>query len=307
MNWLKIFCYYILVIIVFTPTDPLIAQYVIEQTEQEIPINYELIPEDIDFDSFEEETNYIMGIDSKILRAAAIKNGLDVIDEKATTYIDGNNFAVETESDEMGKFTMVLNTKTGLMYSIMWEEKKVLEMNANDIKEIEDRTKSITEQMLNNLPEEYREQVLTEMKKEEPEPKNEFEIVSTGKKMELFGFRCDGYNAYQGEEVMFIWASDDKVGIVKEIKSISEKFDKIFKNDDEDDINEWDLIPGKIPVQVIKISSSGMYGEPVMNIVSITNIEKKQPPKDKFYIPGDKEGFSRSTMMDMMQAIPGYK
>jgi hypothetical protein len=91
---------------------------------------------------------------------------------------------------------------------------------------------------------------------------------------------------------------------VKELERISQEYDNIFNSDDED-IDEWKLVPGKVPVQVRTYSFSMMMGDPVLNIRSITKIENKKPSPDKFRVPGEKEGFTKGSIQDiMMQMMP---
>ena len=58
MNNYKKIISIIVILIGVTVNNSILAQYIIEQTEQEIPIDYSLIPEDLEFDSFEEESNF---------------------------------------------------------------------------------------------------------------------------------------------------------------------------------------------------------------------------------------------------------
>lgn len=280
------------------------AQYIIEQLEEEIPINYELIPEDMEFDSFKDEAEYILTIDNKKLIDAAKSSGMEVVQEKSTLYIDGDNFAAEMSSDEMGKVSVVSDAKSGRMYTINWNQKTVIEIDASELGEIEERSKAFANEMLDNLPEEYRKQVMVEMENEMNMDSPAFEINPTGKKATLYGFKCDGYVGIQEEESIYIWAAKDNIGIVKDIEKISKKFEQLFNSDDEDrGVDEWGLIPGKIPIQIKRMSYSGMYGDPIIDISSITNIKKQNPPKEKFYVPDEKDGFERGTMMDLMDGI----
>lgn len=292
-----------LVFLFFTFTNSLIAQYIIEQIEQEIPINYELIPEDAEFDSQEDENNFFINIPENRLKEAAIKEGMEIREEKATIYIDNNNFAVETYSNDMGKITMVFNAGTGVMSTIMWEQQKVIEMSSEDMVDMEEKSKVMTEKMLEKLPSEYREQVLAEMENEKNKPQVSYIVHKTGKNKKLYGFDCEEYRVDTDEKMIMIWASVDKLGITEELKRFSEIFDDLFNAEDDEGFNEWDIISGKIPIQVRTLSSSMMMGEPLMVIQTITKIDKKKPPAEKFKVPGYEEGFTKSSMMDMMMQM----
>lgn len=306
MNYSKILIGTIVVIFAITFNNSLLAQYVIEQVEQEIPISYELIPEDTEFDSQEDENNFFINIPENQLKEAAIKEGMEIREEKATIYIDGNNFAVETYSDDMGKITMVSNAGTGVMSTIMWAQQKVIEMSYEDMADMEEKSKIMTEKMLENLPSEYREQVLAEMKNEQNKPQVSYIVHKTGKNKKLYGFDCEEYRVDSDEKIIMIWAAVDKIGITEEVNRFSERFDDLFNTEDGEGFDEWDMISGKIPIQVRTLSSSMMMGEPVIDIQTITKIDKKKPPSSKFKIPGHDEGFTKSSMMDMMmQMMPG--
>lgn len=286
-----------------TFTNSLQAQYIIEQIESEIPISYELIPEDIEFEVPEDEINFILKIPESKLKEAALAEGREIREEKVTTYIDGKNFAVETESEEMGKITMISGTKTGVMYYIMWSQKKVIEIKPEDMDKITEKSNAAIEKMLENMSPEMQKQVKAEMEKEKNKSAVKYDAQLTGNKMKLNGFNCEEYRFNKNEDVILIWASNDKSGITKEIIRVSNKFNELFKSSENDDVDEWQLVPGKIPVQVRTYTSSMMMGEPVLFIQSITKIENKKPPVDKFRLPGKKEGFTKGSMMDMMMEI----
>lgn len=303
MNYSKILIGTIGVIFTITFNNSLLAQYVIEQVEQEIPISYDLIPDGAEFESLEDENNFFLNISESKLKKAAIAEGREIREEKATIYIDGNNFAVETVSDDMGKITMVSDAETGVMSTIMWEQQKVLEMSSGDMAAMEDKSKAMADKMLEKLPLDMREQVIAEMEKEKNKSQITYNARPTGKKKKLYGFDCEEYRVNNDEEVITIWASADKLGITKEVKRFSERFDKLFNTGDDEGFNEWELISGKIPIQVRRLSSSMEMGEPVVVIQTITKIDNKKPPAEKFRVPSEDEGFTKSSMMDMMMQL----
>lgn len=289
-------------ILLFTSVNFLMAQYIIEQIEHEIPVSYDLIPEDAEFEEPEDEGNFFLNISEDILRETALTEGMEITEERSTIYIDGENFAVETESEDMGKVTMVSNAKTGMIYVIMWAQKKVMEMKPEDMAKIEEKAKAAAEMVLENLPDEIREQVRAEMEKEGSMPKVKYKAKPTGKKMELYGFNCEEYRVTKEDEFIAVWASGDRSEIVDEVDRITKKFDKLFNTDEDEDIDEWQLVPGKIPVQV-KTYLSEMMGESSVTILTITGIENKKPSAEKFRVPDEKEGFTKGSIMDMM--MPG--
>lgn len=284
-------------------TNSLQAQYIIEQVESEIPISYELIPEGVEFESQEDEIYFFLDIPESKLKKAALDEGREIRIEKVKTYIDGENLAVETESEEDGKVTMIFNTKTDIFYSIMWSHKKVIEIKPEDMQEITEKANAATEKILENMPAELQEQVRAEMEKEKKKTPVKYEAQLTGKKMKFYGFNCEEYRVNKNEDVITIWASSDQSEIIKEFDRAAKKIDALFKSSDDESFDEWQLVPGKIPVQVRSYTSAMRMDEPVLIIQSITKIEKKKPSADKFRIPGENEGFTKGSMMEMMMQM----
>ncbi len=303
MNHFRLILSISIAFLLFTSVNYLKAQYIIEQIEYEIPVCYDLIPEDVEFEEPEDESNFFLNIPESKLKEAASAEGREIKEERSTIYIDGEDFAVETESGDMGKVTMVSDTKTGMIYLIMWSQKKVIEMKPEDMAKIEEKTKAATEKMLENLPLEMHEQVQAEMEKEKNKPRVKYEAKPTGKKMMLNGFNCEEYLITKEDEYITIWASGDKSEIVNEVDRISRKFDNLFRTGEDEEVDEWQLIPGKIPVQVKTYRSSMMTGEPSLTIQTITGIENRKPSADKFRVPGENEGFTKGAMMDMMMQM----
>ena len=292
-----------MVLLVLTTATASEAQYVIEQIEYEIPFSYELIPESVEFKSQEDEVNFILDIPEGKLKDAAVAEGREIKQEKMTIYIDGDNFAVEIESADNGKQTMITDAKTGRLYSVVWAEKKVFEMKPEDMEQTRAKVKATTDDMLSKLSPEMRAQIEAEMAKRKNDAPLKAEARPTGKKMKIYGFNCEEYRVAQEEKVISIWAATDTKGIVKAVERVSRTIGDLFNTDDDEEVDEWQLVPGKIPVQVRKISSSGMTGEPVVLIQAITKIETKKPSADKFKIPGEKEGFTKGSMIEMMMQM----
>ncbi len=272
------------------------AQYIIQQVEYELPVSYELIPEDIEFASEEDEIEFFLNLPTEKLRKAALAEGRDIREEKITIYIDGNNFAVESMSDEMGRTTVVSNANTGVLYYVIWSQKRVYEMKPGDMEKIREKA-------LEDLPPELREEARAEMKREKAQKTDHEKPRPTGKKISLYGFACEQYMVNTDEGVLSIWAAPDQSGVVGEVSRTSRRFEEHFQMEEDDDVDEWDLVPGKIPVEVHRYAGGMMMEEPRLTIQAITKIEKKKPSADKFKVPGDKEGFTKGSMMEMMMEM----
>ncbi|PKQ67294.1 hypothetical protein BZG01_07840 [Labilibaculum manganireducens] len=264
------------------------AQYIIEQIEYEIPINYELLPEDMEFDDIADEARFFLQLSESKLRDAAQKEYGDIEIIKSTIYIDGDNFAVESSSQEDGKTTVILNHNKGLIYYVLWSQKKIYEMSAEDMAEIQKGVGDAMQKMMADLPPEMKDQ-----------PQTAKQITATGRGMVKYGQRCSEYLLEDEQEMMVIWASDDNMGLAKKAKSMSEKLAEIFPSMDEDEQDEWDLVAGKIPVEVRTFRLDAM-DDAQMGIQAITRIMKTTPPAEKFILPAEAVGFERGSFKDMM-------
>ena len=281
---------------------PLHAQYIIEQIEYEIPVSYELIPEDIEFENPEDEAMFFLNLPENDLKKSAIAEGRELQIEKSTIYLDGENIAVENDSEEMRKTTMISNSSTGKIYSVLWSQKKVIEFSQEEMNKMQEKSQAFADEMLKNLTPEMRKQIEEEMQKESKKVPVKYTAESTGKKSKKYGFDCEQYIVNKDEEIISIWATSDNLGISKEVRRLTEKFNEIFKSDDGEDIDEWELVAGKIPVEIRTFSSSMMH-EPILVIQAITKIENKKPSPGIFKVPDEKDGFSKGSMMDMMNQM----
>jgi hypothetical protein len=285
-------------------TGCLQAQFIIKQVEYNVPISYSLIPEDAELESEEEEALFFMTIPTEKLKLAAIEEGLEVTTNESSIYVDGDNFAVEDNS-EMGKMTVISNTKDGVMYMVQWAQKRVVVITAEDIKKMEEQANAAVEESIKMMSPEMQAQVRAAMEQEKQQKSGAKPATNpTGKKMSINGFDCELYIAKKEEgSITGVWATPDDMKITAAAEKISEKFSKIFNMGEDEETDEWSLVKGKIPVEVREMSQDMSMGEPSFNITSIQNIERKAPPADKFYVPGENEGFTHGSFSDMMQQM----
>ncbi len=287
----------------FLSVHSLSAQIIVHQVDSEIPVSYELIPENMEFESEVDMAKYILNISEDILKSKALAEGQEIIEQNSTIYIDGDKIAVESSDAEMGRTTMVSDTKSGKMNMILWSQKKVLVMTRDDMKKMEEKSKQMTESMLQNIPPEMQEQVRAEMAKQKNAPAKKHKAQPTGKKMKKYGFDCEQYLVVSENKTMSIWAANDNFALGKSIESISAQFKKMFNSENADDVDEWALLSGKIPVVVASVRSDMSSGGSIVEIQAITQIEKKKPSADKFKIPGTSDGFTTGSYMEMMMQM----
>ncbi|MFQ5544258.1 MAG: hypothetical protein ACE5FY_07915 [Nitrospiria bacterium] len=309
----------------FTSVNSLNAQYIIEEIEYQIPISHSLFPETEENSgsdlSEQDAIDFFLNLPIRKLKEAAVAEGGRIRKEKQTIYSDGDNFAIETQSDE-GKETMVLDMKTGTSHTIMWAQKMVIEANPKDLEKIQKMAESSAEKtfeaMSKNMPPEMLRLMKEEMEKEKEKAKVRAKNKSpvkrlarpTGRKKKLHGFDCEEYRINKSESVTIIWASRDESGITKALNRFSEKLDNLYASfDDEgdDDIDGWTLVPGRLPVEVRTFTRTmmmdgppmmmGMDG-PALTVRVLTKIEKKKPSTGIFKVPGKKEGFKTVSVLE---------
>ncbi len=290
-----------LTVLCFIITNSLTAQLIIEQTEIDLPVNYELFPEDLELNSEDDINHFILNIPESKLRKAAQSQGKEISEEKVNIYIDGDDMAMESESEEQGKVTSVVDAKTGTISIIMWSEKKVIVMKSGDVQKAERKSQAMVDKMLADLSPEMRKQVEAEMEREKEEYQPDYDLEPTGKKDKINEFVCDEYSGYFDDVAIYVWAASDKE-VAKEVASVTSRFEKVFQAEDDKGIDEWQLVEGKIPFQV-RTPSLSMMDDYSVNIKSIKSIKKEKPSPDKFKVPGKADGFEKTSMMEMMQQM----
>ena len=98
------------------------AQYIIEEKDSRIPVNYDLLPEGKEFENPVDEAKYFLNLPEEKLRS----DESEVEETKSTMYLDADNFTMETESAEEGKVSSIFNGKQKTFYyrvSIMGYQK----------------------------------------------------------------------------------------------------------------------------------------------------------------------------------------
>jgi hypothetical protein len=175
-------------------------------------------------------------------------------------------------------------------------------MSTEDMEKMQEKAKAASEGMLKHLSPELREQAKAAMESPEDQGQAQLEVRSTGKRMNRNGFDCEQYLIEKEEEVIAIWASDDLPRVAERVYRMAEQFAAIFPSDSDEDRDEWELVPGKIPIEVRTYRMS-MMERPEIEIQAITGIKETKPPADKFTPPGENEGFTRGPMMEMMEQM----
>ncbi len=287
-----------IVIIVLSFAGFVQAQYIIEQKESLIPVNYDLLPEDTEFENPMDEAKYFLTLPEEKLKSG----DMEIEENISTMYLDGENFAMEMSSDEQGKVTSIYDAKKKIFYYVLWAQKKVYQMTDDDMKQIQKDAEALKSKMMEGLSPEMRKQVEEQMKLDTKS--KTAKVSSTGKKMKKYGFDCSQYMIETEDELKVVWASDDLPGLRKAFEEFAEHMAKIFPSEEEDTTDEWELIKGKIPVETRSMRGSmNMMGSPEIEITALTKIMKATPPADKFVPPTAADGFTYGSMKDMMSGM----
>jgi hypothetical protein len=178
-------------------------------------------------------------------------------------------------------------------------------MTPEDLKKMEEQANATVEESIKSLSPEMQAQVRAAMEQEKQQtPGAKLVANPTGKKMTINGFNCELFTVKNEEgQITGVWAAADEMKITAAAENISEKFSKIFNLGEDEETDEWSLVKGKIPVEVREMSQDMEMGEPSFSITSIQKIERKTPPSDKFYVPGEKDGFTHGSFSEMMEQM----
>ncbi len=280
---------------------PAQAQYVIQQTEYSIPVSDNMMPADKEFTNSTEEAEYFLNLPDNKLMPDKTKGSAKSKVTKSTIYLDGNNFAVDSFSPEGEKSSTIANAKKGMVYLVMWPRKTVMEMSNKDMEEMQKNAEAASKEMTKKLSPELQKQ----MKEAEANKKSQpgAEAKFTGKEKNINGFNCKQYLVEYGDNIMMIWATDDSKGLSKHVASATQKMKSLFPSSGDEEKDEWELLPGKIPI-VVKTYNSSMNGSNI-EIQEITKISKENPPAGKFTPPGKAQGFTTRSMKEMMMQMKG--
>jgi len=274
------------------------AQYIIEEKDSRIPVNYDLLPEGKEFEDPADEAKYFLNLPEDKLRS----EDLDIEETKSIMYLDAENFAMETESAEEGKVSSIFNGKQKTFYYVLWEQKRVFQMNDEDMKQVRKDVDAMKDRMMDGLSPEMRKQM--EEQQNQEKQSGGVKIKATGKKMKIYGFDCLQYLVESEEEVKIIWASDDLPGLRKSYEKFMRQMTAIFPSEVEDEAGEWELIKGKIPVESRTMrNSEDMMGIPEIEITAITKITRIKPPAEKFTPPSAADGFVYGSMKDLVSGM----
>ncbi len=291
-----------LLLLIVMAASPLNAQFIIEQKEYRLPVNYDLLPENTEFENPADEAKYFLTLPENKLKTGAS----EIKESKSTVYLDEENFAVDFESVEQGKVTSLFNVRKKVFYYILWADKQVYKMTDEDIKQIQKDAQAMRDKMMAGLSPEMRKQMEAQMKKDAQTKK--INVTATGKKQNISGFECSQYFAESEEDLKVIWATDDLPGLSKSLRKNFERYmeqmQAIFPSEEGDSQDEWDLVDGKIPVEVRSMHSGmDMRGTPEIEVTLLTKIARQKPPAEKFIPPSAAEGFTYGSMKDMMSQM----
>ena len=262
------------------------AQFIIEEAVYEIPVGFDLMPEDDDFRTSDEEAEYFLNLPEDKLKSSDMAAGEELEIERSTYFFDGENIAIETRTPDFGKTTTVIKSGENKFYFITWSKKMVMEVTPEALKAMQQLSPEVHEGM---KPGENSD-ILEDSKFQE-----------TGKTAKIRGFDCKQYIKKDQDKMTIIWASEDKNGMTGIMTDAMDKMQRLDPDAGENSQDTWTLLQGMIPIEVRSMQTDSDSDVPEIKIRSIMEIKKTTPGADKFTIPGTSEGFRQTSMEDYLE------
>ncbi|GAX59364.1 transcriptional regulator [Candidatus Scalindua japonica] len=221
--------------------------------------------------------------------------------DKTTINVDIKGlFAAETVSQD-NKITMVFNGKFNM---IMWDMKKVIQMTPAEIEGMAKQAENMMGQMQKNMPDISKlldganltpEQKAAAMQampgmfnnKNVPEP--ESAVKATDKTRTITGMPATLYLIKDGNTTKGIWASDVDKRLADKYEEVGKSFDAMTPMKKEKK-KEWELLPGKYPLETVEVNDGGYRG-PKVGLRMTKEIRRGNPPEKAYYVPGSEDGF----------------
>jgi len=233
--------------------------------------------------------------------------------DKTTFFADAKgNFAIEAESPQ-GKMTMVYKEREQTMNQIMWAQKKVIKTSVAEMKKMRQGATDARSQMQNNMP--GLEGMFEGMTDEEkaaaqrslpgflsggsakPKPT----VKRTNKTRSILGHRATLHIVTMGGGGRTgIWAAKDDSELAERLRKVTEKSEAVFGMQDDDDMDEMKLLGGKVPLESVTVERGPWGGTLSVAVHRTTGMDKGNPPRKPFHVPGKSEGFRTGSMMDEM-------
>ena len=254
-----------------------------------------MMPADKEFSSSTDVAKYFLNLPDSKLTGDKTANM-----SKTTIYLQGNNFATDDDSPDEGKTSTIINTNKGMFYMVSWPHKSVMQMSVKDMKEMQKKAIETQKEEMKKLSPKMRKQI--EEDDANKKSQNGYKTKFTGKERKINGFDCKQYMIEHGEDVKMVWAADDNKGLGKHIESITNMMKSVFTSGEEEK-DEWELLPGKIPIEV-RSFYSGMDGSQIV-VGKIKKISEEKPPAGKFMPPGKDQGFTTRSLKEMMMQMQG--
>lgn len=221
---------------------------------------------------------------------------------ETTIYISGNNLRVDVNEEGAKSSQFIMGDKKAV-YHVMWDKKQYIEMTYEDIQNMQKQATAMTNQYMKNMPPEIQAQIEAQMGQSKKD-KSQSKISKTGRKQAINNFPCEEYHVEKASELRQLWVT----GKFPELrKSMEEMFTLLSgfgpQDDDDNDMEIWEKIPGSWPVLTKDINFNNMYMSISMDVDETISVERKNIAADMFIIPGD---FKKVSMMDMMRGGMDY-
>lgn len=283
-------------------------------TSEEFQVPQTLVDEIFDRNADQDDPEaFLVTVTPEAYMKIAKESGETLEIDKTTFFADAKgDFAVETVSPE-GKMTMVYKEREQTMNQIIWAEKKVIKTSVAEMKKMRRGATDARSRMQKNMPD--LNAMFEGMTDEEkaaaqrslpgflgggsarPKPT----VKRTNKTRTILGHRATLYIVTMSSgELKGIWAAKEDSELAERFRKFAEKSEAVFGMQDDDDMDEMELLGGKYPLESVTIERGQWGGTLSVEVHRTTRIDKGNPPRKPFYVPGKAEGFKTGSMMDEM-------
>lgn len=304
-------------LLLLAAAGPLLAQQgvVLKELQLYVPAQaiYSLLPEGADMENEAKLADTLLQLPfEKLAAAAALHSGTEG-EEKTTIYLQGKKVRIDMQTPT-GRLSTILDKERGVMYNIIWDQKKYIEMSMQQIQQMRKGVQESLQQMpemgemetmLEKLPPEARKQAMQALKQareaasgqqKAPAPKRK--VTRTGRKRQINGFACEEVRVAAGPGRNVFWVSKARPRLTKSYAALAEVWKDGFGFDEKEpgEVDPFEVVPDAVPVETRSLQrTGGMSFE--LNATQLLSAEIRQLPADTFSLP---PGFTPGSMMDLM-------
>jgi len=254
--------------------------------------------------SLESLSSYFFSKSYDDILEEATSAGINLTENDDTIYIEKDKVRFDKFDKEEGEISAIINFKTNIVLTILYEKEEYVEMDLNQIKQLKKQMASgihdFTSQLKGiNLPPEAKaklEQMMGTGKKTEPT------VKATGNSKMINDFKCLEYQVSKENKIEQVWVTLK----YPELRKYFEKVSIVMAmGDDNYPSAIWKNIESGWPVSQIDIEFNQMLMKVQINVNEIYSMEETTHKDGTFDPPA---GFKKTTMEEQMQdAMKGFQ